>query len=152
MIILDIVDETVEALLCSDGEPAEFEFIHGSKGWMNLQADEAKERVAWLGYPLVGQDAHLKTAAVETTWPITLFLGEQSTISGQDTTDQIRAAVSRMFTYALQFQLRLLQDDRVKTVTAFVRNEVHSLTDRALAGCYLTCNVVTYNESSVCIE
>lgn len=148
MIILDIVEDTIPLL--TPAPP--FSFIHGPKGWMNLKADEAEKDIVWLGYPITGNDAHQKTGAVETSWPMQIFFGGKSTISGDDNIDQIRVVVSRMMTYALQFELRLRADSRVKTVTNCVRNEVHSLTDRALAGCFLTCTVVTYNESSVCIE
>lgn len=137
----------------------EASFLHGTKGWQNIQGDDVGSPVVFLDEPIFSNDTFHQGGLVDSEYPLRMMFLTNS--QHEDTPDKSREHIDAMRRLRRQFVLRLKEakdpttgEHIFKDVSGVQTTDAINIPEvnRYLTGCIVTLNATPLNSDSVCVS
>lgn len=150
--IITIIESIVDDI------PSKPNFIHGQKGWQNVESDESAFPAIYLEEPLTSDDTFHQGGLVEESYPLQMMFLDKTELD--QTPEQLRPIVDAMRALRRQFIIRLKTKKntngenivRPELVTNIRTIDVYNVFDVNISGVIVTFNVTPLNSDSVCVS
>lgn len=148
--IITIIESVVNDI------PSKPNFIHGQKGWQNVESDESAFPAVYLDEPITSDDTFHQGGLVEETYPLQMMFLDKTEL--RQTPEQLRPTVDAMRELRRQFVLRLKAKKNAngehifKEITNVRTIDVYNVFDVNISGVIITFNAKPLNSDSVCVS
>lgn len=149
----------IESIVLNDlGVVGDNAFIHGLKGWQNIESDEAdfpNKNVVYLDEPITSEDTFHQGGMVESRYRLSMLFLEKSQLDYSP--DQQQLIIDRMRALRREFILHLkAKKDSSGThifreISDVVTTDVHNVFDVTATGVMVTFRALPLNGDSVCL-